>query len=120
MGVIGGLIAILNLFGILFKAWDYMQCKFALQVALAQTDKNVERTQLELAIYKLESYSRALQQRIWIAEDRLTQKPSDKTATQQKREYTATKADVDKQIDALRKQDVALGGTGEASIGFAR
>jgi hypothetical protein len=104
MGVIGGLVSILVLFGILFKAYDYFECRYALNSALAQTEKKVEQTQKDLAIHKLENYLMSLQQKIWSLEDRLEKKPNDVTAKKELREYKVLKVATEKQIDEIQRK----------------
>ena len=104
IGVIGGLTAILVLFGMFFKAFDYFEKRYASCIALAQTDKKVEQTQKDLATYKLENFLRSLQQKIWSLEDRLDRKPSDTTAKKELREYKEQKVATERQLEEIKRK----------------
>jgi len=110
MGVVGGLVAILILFGMLFKAHEYQDNRYASQTVLAQTqntiaqiDKKVEEDKKDLAIHKLQVYLKELQQHIWNLEDRLDKKPSDTTAKKELREYKDLKVKTEDQIKDMKK-----------------
>jgi hypothetical protein len=104
MGIVGGIIGVFTLFGILWRGYQYLEVRYALNTALAQTNKNIEQTQKDLAIHKLENYLRDLQQKIWNLEDRLEKKPNDVTAKKELREYRELKVATEKQIEEVRRK----------------